>query len=152
MHSPLSMQDDAHWREALGPSPVRAMSSTPVMMSCGFTSAIPAGPTRGQTSTHLPHFVQASSERSTRSHRALSKEMSSIRRSSAGHVDLERLAHNCCSVNGSPQPSGSRVNVFYWPCVTSNCRSKRRSQQPRCEYVCLERISLIWMGIHNCWN
>jgi hypothetical protein len=32
------------------------------MMSWGSSSTIPAGPTLGQTSTHLPHFVQVSSD------------------------------------------------------------------------------------------
>ena len=35
MHSPLSMQDAAHLRDASGPSPVRTRSSTPLMMSSG---------------------------------------------------------------------------------------------------------------------
>jgi hypothetical protein len=78
MHSPLSMQDAAHLRDASGPSPVRTMSSTPLMMSSGVASAIPAGLTLGQTSTHLPHRVQVSSMSSTRPPRAVSKEMSFI--------------------------------------------------------------------------
>jgi hypothetical protein len=48
------------------------------MMSFGFASLMPAGLTLGQTSTHLPHFVQASSMWSTRSLRAVSKEISFI--------------------------------------------------------------------------
>src|ERR1039458_6145258 len=78
MHSPLSMQDAAHLRDASGPRPVRTMSSTPLMTSFGFASLMTAGPTLGQTSTHLPHFVQASSMRSTRRPRAVSKETSFI--------------------------------------------------------------------------
>jgi hypothetical protein len=76
MHSPLSMQDAAHLRDASGPSPLRMMSSTPLMMSSALASAMPAGFTLGQTSTHLPHRVQASSMSSTRSPRAASKEIS----------------------------------------------------------------------------
>jgi hypothetical protein len=56
------MQEEAHLRDAAGPFPVRTMSSTPAMMSWGSSSTIPAGPTLGQTSTHLPHFVQVSSD------------------------------------------------------------------------------------------
>src|SRR5258705_3773245 len=76
MHSPLSMQDAAHLRDASGPSPLRTMSSTPLMMSPELVSAMPAGFTLGQTSTHLPHRVQASSMSSTRWPRAVSKEIS----------------------------------------------------------------------------
>jgi hypothetical protein len=50
----------------------------PLMMSVELASAILAGFTLGQTSTHLPHRVQASSMSSTRSPKAVSKEMSFI--------------------------------------------------------------------------
>src|ERR1700704_6335347 len=53
MHSPLSMQDAAHLRDASGPSPLRTMSSTPPMMSSELASAMPAGLSPGQTSTTL---------------------------------------------------------------------------------------------------
>jgi len=52
-------------------------------------SAMPAGLTLGQTSTHLPHLVQASSMRSTRPLRAVSKEISFIAcRSSAEPMQM----------------------------------------------------------------
>src|SRR6266567_3007699 len=78
MHSPLCMHDAAHLRDASGPSPVRRMSRMPPMMSLELTSTIPAGVTLGQTSTHLPHRVQASSISSTRAPSAVSKEVSLI--------------------------------------------------------------------------
>src|ERR1700742_5241450 len=74
MHSPLSKQEAAHCRDASGPSPDLRMSSTPLMMSFGAASATPAGATLGQTSTHLPHRVQASSISLTRSPRAVSND------------------------------------------------------------------------------
>src|SRR5262249_58106317 len=79
MHSPLSMQELAHLREASGPSPVRRISSTPAMTSCGLAS-IPAGATDGQTSTHAPHLVQAASMSSMREANAVSKVRSFIER------------------------------------------------------------------------
>jgi hypothetical protein len=75
IHSPLSMQDAAHLRDASGPLPVRTISRMPSMMSSDFLSEMPAGLTLGQTSTHLPHRVQASSISSTRSPRAVSKDL-----------------------------------------------------------------------------
>src|SRR5271169_4745986 len=108
MHSPLSMQDAAHLREASGPWPVRTISSTPLMTSFGFASLMPAGLTLGQTSTHLPHFVQASSMRSARSLRAVSKETSFIGcRSSALGKPISIVAH--------PSPRGQLIPVR--PCV-----------------------------------
>ena len=59
------------------------------MMSLGLASMMPAGFTLGQTSTHLPHLVQASSIWSTRPLRAVSKEMSFIAcRSSAETMQM----------------------------------------------------------------
>src|SRR5271155_1465042 len=91
MHSPLSMQDAAHLRDASGPWPLRTRSSTPPMTSSGLVPEIPAGLTLGQTSTHLPHRVQASSMSSTRSPRAVSKES----RSSAAHIQLSASGQIC---------------------------------------------------------
>src|SRR6478609_11390076 len=76
MHSPLRMHAAAHFRDASGPSPVRTISIIPLMISPA--SAIPAGATLGQTSTHLPHRVQASSMSSTRAPSAVSKDISLI--------------------------------------------------------------------------
>src|SRR6185437_5102271 len=76
MQSPLSMQEDAHLREASGPSPERTRSRTPEITSVGEASAILAGPTLGQASTHLPHLTQASSMSPTRSFSAASKLIS----------------------------------------------------------------------------
>jgi hypothetical protein len=76
MQWPLSVQEEAHFREAVGPSPVRTRSMMPVMTSVGDASAMPAGATLVQASTHLPHRVQASSISPTRSARAASKERS----------------------------------------------------------------------------
>jgi hypothetical protein len=73
MQWPLSMQEDAHFREASGPSPLRTRSITPAMTSVGEAPARLAGATLGQTSTHLPHLVQASSMSPVRSFRAASK-------------------------------------------------------------------------------
>src|SRR5947209_18843349 len=61
MHAPLSVQDDAHLREASGPAPVRTIPIMPVVTSRGFASAIPAGSMLGHASTHLPQRTQASS-------------------------------------------------------------------------------------------
>ena len=80
MHSPLNMQDAAHFRDASEPSPVRTRSSTPLMMSSGLASEMPAGLTLGQTSTHLPQRVQASTMSSTRPASADSNEKSYIKR------------------------------------------------------------------------
>src|SRR3954466_577227 len=78
MHSPLSMQDWAHLREASGPLPVRTSSRMPPTMSSEVVFAMPAGSTAGQTSTHLPHRVQASSISSTRWPRAASNDISPL--------------------------------------------------------------------------
>src|ERR1700730_19163051 len=72
MHSPLSTQALAHLREAAGPSPVRNMSSTPVMTAVGSAAAMPAASVTGQTSTHLPQRTQASTMASTRPATAVS--------------------------------------------------------------------------------
>src|ERR1700736_4868916 len=80
MHSPLSVQDDAHFRDASGPAPLLIMSMMPVMTSTAFAPAIPAGSTLGQTSTHLPHRMHASSICSTRPLSAASNVISSIGR------------------------------------------------------------------------
>jgi hypothetical protein len=56
--------------------PLRTSSITPLMISLGLASTMPAGFTLGQTSTHLPHRVQASSMSSTRSPKTVSKELS----------------------------------------------------------------------------
>src|ERR1700755_2029057 len=112
MQSPLSMQDAAHLRDASGPSPVRTMSRIPPMISVELECETPAGLTLGQTSTHLPHFVQASSISSTRASRAVSKVMSVISCGSrplsrcgeqtARRLDLDTrsLAHAQRGVNG----------------------------------------------------
>src|SRR6266852_9909537 len=71
MHSPLSTQALAHLREASGPSPVRRMSITPLMTATG-SALTPPGPVTGQTSTHLPQRVQASTIAVTRSVSAVS--------------------------------------------------------------------------------
>src|SRR4051812_15751595 len=116
MHSPLSIQAAAHLRDASGPSPVRTMSRMPLMMLVELESETPAGCTLGQTSTHLPHLVQASSISLTRASRAVSKVMSVIScRSSlfaegeqtARKLDLDvrNLAHAQRCVNG--QKSGA---------------------------------------------
>src|SRR5581483_10243999 len=64
MQAPSSAQDFAHFcavaRAASGPSPNRRISSTPEITAFGSSCATPAGPVIGQTSTHLPHLVQAS--------------------------------------------------------------------------------------------
>src|SRR5262245_55764088 len=73
MHSPLSTQALAHCRDASGPSPVRRMSSTPVMTATGSAAAMPAASVTGQTSTHLPQRTQASTICSTRPASAFSK-------------------------------------------------------------------------------
>jgi hypothetical protein len=54
------------------------MSRIPLMMSLELASAIPAGVTLGQASTHLPQRVHASSISSTRAPSAVSKEVSLI--------------------------------------------------------------------------
>jgi hypothetical protein len=77
-HSPLRMHAAAHFRDASGPSRVRTISIIPLMISPEAVSAIPAGATLGQTSTHFPHRVQASSMSSTRAPSAVSKDISLI--------------------------------------------------------------------------
>src|SRR6185312_8963298 len=79
MQSPLSMQEEAHFRDASAPSPRRTRSITPAITPAGAASAIPAGLTLGQASTHLPHLVQASSIAPVRSFRAASKLTSVMR-------------------------------------------------------------------------
>src|SRR4030081_3174452 len=74
MHSPLSTQELAHLRAASGPSPVRTMSSTPVMTACG-EAVTPAASVIGHTSTHLPQRVQESTIWSTRALKADSQVM-----------------------------------------------------------------------------
>src|ERR1700754_1665950 len=110
MQSPLSMQDAAHLREFSGPSPVRTMSRIPPMMSVEFECETPAGLTLGQTSTHLPHLVQASSISSTRAAKAVSKVISVISCRSSPladaltarrfDLDIRSLAHAQRGVNG----------------------------------------------------
>jgi hypothetical protein len=56
------------------------MSITPPITSSGAAFSIPAGLTLGQTSTHLPHRVQASTISSVRSAKAVSKLISCIAR------------------------------------------------------------------------
>jgi hypothetical protein len=82
MHSPLSVHAAAQAREASGPSPVRTMSRTPAMTAPGSALAMPAGSTLGQTSTHLPHCVQAASISSMRLSSADSKVVWVIARNS----------------------------------------------------------------------
>ena len=78
MQSPLNMQALAQVRAASGPLPDRAISMMPEMTATGSAAAIPAGATVGQTSTHLPQRVQASSICSTRLENAASKAVSVI--------------------------------------------------------------------------
>jgi hypothetical protein len=54
------------------------MSITPEITAFGVASPTPAGPVTGQISTHLPHFVQASSICSVRAVKAASKAVSVI--------------------------------------------------------------------------
>src|SRR6185437_7575777 len=84
MQSPVSTQPFAQAFEAAGPSPVRTISSTPEITSCGEAAPTPAGSVTGQISTHLPHFVQASSIAPTRAVNAASKAVSVIRCNSDG--------------------------------------------------------------------
>src|SRR5262245_59304530 len=101
MHSPLSMQEVAHLREASGPSPLRTISRTPAITSCGLTLAMPAGWTLGQMSMHLPHLTQASSISSTRLLSAVSKDMPFI---SCAPLMPVSLSHRDCVVfNVSPE-------------------------------------------------
>src|SRR5262245_816627 len=60
MHSPDRTQPLAHLRAASLPSPRRRMSTTPASTARGSASATPAASVIGQTSKHLPHWVQAS--------------------------------------------------------------------------------------------
>ena len=55
MQSPLCMQEEAHRRDASGPSPARTSSITPVATSTG-DAAMLAGATLGQASTHFAAF------------------------------------------------------------------------------------------------
>src|SRR5262245_30141371 len=92
MHSPLSVQEAAHLREASGPSPVRTMSRTPAITSGGLASPMPAGCALRQTPTHLPHLVQAPSICSTRSASAASKVMPLISCAPAKHSGIHYIA------------------------------------------------------------
>jgi hypothetical protein len=94
MHSPESMQAFAHLADASGPSPVRTMLSTPPMTSAGAASAMPAGLTLGQTSTHRPQRVQASSIAPTRAPNAVSNVISFI-----------GFAHFRCTVGSADRAS-----------------------------------------------
>src|SRR5438874_11532507 len=105
MHSPLSVQEDAHVCDAFGPAPVRTMSSTPAMTSCG-PASIPAGLTLGHTSTHLPHVVQASSIPATRSLSTVSKEMSFIAAHPALQIRCGRLPADGVFAETPPHASG----------------------------------------------
>ncbi len=72
MHSPLAMQDLAHFSDSAEPLPKRRMSSTPETTALGSASPNPAGPAIGQAVKQAPHLVQASSMSSTRLVRASS--------------------------------------------------------------------------------
>ena len=73
MHSPESTQPLAQLREASGPVPVRTMSMIAGYDRRAAPPATPAASVIGQTSTHLPQRVQASSIASTRPANAISK-------------------------------------------------------------------------------
>ena len=74
MQSPVSAQPLAQAREEAGPAPLRTMSSTPAITSFGSASPpTPSGAVIGQISTHLPHWVQASSISAVRAVKAASK-------------------------------------------------------------------------------
>src|SRR6266498_1444148 len=109
MHAPLSMQELAHLREASGPSPVRKMSSTPVMTSSGSASARPAGATLGHASTHLPHRVQASSIASTRVLSAVSKVTSFIGGCLYLPVASPRVPVDAVNYQGAYAPSAKKL-------------------------------------------
>src|SRR5229473_51470 len=114
MHSPLSIQDAAHLRDASGPAPLRKISSTPLIMSSELAPAMPAGFTLGQTSTHLPHRMQASSMSSTRWPRAVSKEM---------------LLFGC--ISGSPVNADDRTGRFWlWELNSNEVRDKCKTVVP----------------------
>src|SRR4029077_13538686 len=73
MQSPVSAQPLAQARDAIGPSPVRTISSTPEITLSGVASPTPAGFAIGQTSTHLPQRVEGASISAVRGARAASK-------------------------------------------------------------------------------
>src|SRR5215475_12722030 len=105
MQSPLDMQDCAHLRDASGPLPLRTSSMMPPMTSSDFVSEMPAGSTLGQTSTHLPHRVQASSISSTCLPRAVSNEVSFI-----GCMTVSGRAERsatCCRQTGAYPSNGN---------------------------------------------
>ena len=70
------------------------------MMSSDLVSEMPAGLTLGQTSTHLPHRVQASSISSTRSPRAVSKGTSSDTLDAVPYVTMCNLANLNAALRG----------------------------------------------------
>jgi hypothetical protein len=78
MQSPVSAQPLAHAFDGSGPSPVRTISSTPVITLSGAASPTPAGCAIGQTSTHFPHRVQASSIADVRAAKACSNAVSAM--------------------------------------------------------------------------
>ena len=78
MQSPVSTQPLAQALAACGPSPKRTISSTPEITAFGVASPMPAGPVTGQISTHLPHWVQASSISAVRAAKAASKAVSAM--------------------------------------------------------------------------
>src|SRR5262245_57375734 len=122
MQSPLDMQDCAHLREASGPWPVRTSSMMPPIVSSGFASAMPAGLTLGQTSTHLPHRVQASSISSTRSPNTASNGLSSAMSCSNRADELP------CSGRKDNRPIAKPVWTIAhgMPAIYWKCRPGRR--------------------------
>src|SRR6185312_15600841 len=110
MQSPVSTQPFAQAFEACGPSPVRTMSSTPEITSCG-TASTPAGPVTGQTSTHLPHFVQASSISAVRAASADSNDI----------VDIEPIVAPPARKKKAAQRGGLRI---------SRCNSSQSDRGP----------------------
>ena len=78
MQSPVSAQPFAQAIDACGPSPPRRMSSTPEITAFGVGVADAGRAVIGQISTHLPHFVQASSISLVRAVKAASKAVSAI--------------------------------------------------------------------------
>src|SRR5579871_319792 len=87
MQSPVSMQVEAQRRDASGPSPVRRMSMTPETTSCA-GALTPAGVLTGQTSTHFPQRVQASTISWMRPFNASSKKL--LMEHGLISIDLER--------------------------------------------------------------
>src|SRR5215467_2642615 len=74
MQSPVSMHVDAQRCDAAGPCPVRRISMTPDATSCA-GAVTPAGVLTGQTSTHFPQRVHASTISWTRPFSASSKKL-----------------------------------------------------------------------------